>query len=168
MPPLQNGSPTVATKHAERAHTNTLTREKKHAPSSRPRARPRAHARASSSAVDVVRWRFVDVVGSNHTVYTYKQLRPVNKTTNTRSTIAPPPPKKSAFFDRDDTRRRRPTPTQAGRTTTDTQRSFVRLFPRRSPRRVSREDKGRATTKDRYSAPETARRCCRWRTTHER
>jgi hypothetical protein len=45
MPPLQNGSPTVATKHAERAHTNTLTREKARAvlasPCTPARPRPR-------------------------------------------------------------------------------------------------------------------------------
>lgn len=51
MPPLQNGSPTVATKHAERAHTNTLTREKN---TRRPRVP--VHARAPTPARRRLRW----------------------------------------------------------------------------------------------------------------
>ena len=166
MPPLQNGSPTVATKHAERAHTNTLTREKTRAvlasPCTPSRPRPRVVVCGGRRSVAFCRRRrfksyciYIQTVATGQ--QNYKHAKHHCAAAAEKERILRPRRHTSTTPDPD-----------AGWTDDDGHATFVRLFPRRSPRRVSREDKGRATTKDRYSAPETTRRCCRWRTTHER
>ena len=96
--------------HTER-HENAQshTRNKRNASprvSSAP-ARAPTPARVGVSRRPVV--CHVDVAGSNHTIYTYKQLCDLNQNyKHVRPTMAPPPPKKAIFgFGFDDTRRRR-------------------------------------------------------------
>ena len=101
---------------------------------------------ASASRVERVVCH-VDVAGSNHTIYTYKQLCDFNQNyKHVRPTMAPPPPKKAIFgFDIDDTRRRRRRPNAE---TDDGIRRRRRRFTRRSflcrsSRWVCREEYGR-------------------------